>query len=130
MEKYSLPEMKMRDIVLGIIFLKEGSRAFDETDLKLGLKRCTSEYPDFERLFRERYAGGPEKTDDYSCILISSEMGFLLEPGDLSMPYIHMGEYGRKYVEKDLKASYGEEIFDRLKPVADAVWKAAYDKCL
>jgi hypothetical protein len=41
-----------------------------------------------------------------------------------------MGEYGRKHVERELKATYGEDIFDRLKPVADAVWKAAYDKCL
>ncbi len=128
MEKYPLPEMTLRELVLGIILLKEKNNVFEEAALEHGLRKCSDEYPMLKNLFRMHSDGAAERTNTLSTILTFAEMSNILESGDLSMPHILMGKYGKKAVEKELKTDYGENIFEVLKPFADAVWREAYDR--
>jgi len=129
MATYSLPEITHQDIVLGIIFLKGGG-SFDEGALEHGLKKCARNYPLLEDIVRYHSDGTIGESSSLNNTLAFAEMVYLLEPSDCTAPDIRMSEHGRKIVEKQLKDEYGEDIFDRLRPLAEDVWREANENQL
>ncbi len=108
MAKTTLEYLTSREIILSLIYLKQGKRDFYVEDLKKGLDTVSAESTrlkiSWNSIMNTLFFYHP-----YLC-------------GELDLPGYRLNKEGQKIVQKEF-AAYSPELQNRLKKLAEKVWQ-------
>ena len=118
-------DMMLHHILIGVILSRSPDEPFREDTLVEGLKMVAQGgVSRLNELFYAECTGGPDKSNKYTqtlCDLIPGHVYYTLSDSIR----MRVNPSGSDFYTKLLEEKYGSDIWDRLKPLADAVWNAA-----
>lgn len=115
-------QIALSDLVKAVIFLKSGSLYFKEEALVYGFRKASRTEQALEGLFSTGSDGTPERRT-----ALEDTLGFLQVARALrytsDWQRLYLTSSGRKTIQRQLIDYYGDSIFERVRPLAEDVWK-------
>ena len=118
MTNTTLPDMKLEELVLGVILLNQGNPDFKESILEKAFKKAIGDDPQYQALFTM----DSFKSTNFAKILFFIGKGGGYLETSANVVYTHMTESGKKHIIQGLQNKYGADILDRIRPIAEKIW--------
>lgn len=120
-----LDQMSTRDIILALLVLKPGPNVFLDSALYHGIEKVLGDHPEYGSRFFTPTGDGtsPFHSDGLERTLSILHGLFTASCSDIR--FDRLTEDGKEYVDREVKDEYGSDILEKMKPFAEAVWRAA-----
>lgn len=123
---YTIPaNMTLPDIVLGILILKPGNPHFKEGIFEQGLRHAAEHHPRLRALFRTYRDVISDRYNSLDRVLASLQSGGFYITASTDLQHLSITDACKEIGRESLEEEYDKKAFQRLRPLAEAVWNYA-----